>query len=541
MIKIVIFFIMISTIANCNINRNNQEFFVNKYEKKISSDSAIYLTANYYISKGDVYKAREILRKNINSPKLLQLKFFSNLVSGDFENANKISILLASDFSENNLYYYPQYIINIKKNKFKENINLLKRGHLNQDLNDLTSLTNLWMSNTQSKTNFILNDVQKKISIHKLLILENFYASKKLKKIANQIYETETLNNNDVLFLAGFYYRLKDFQKFKSIIQTKLSNQFDKQFIIKNFSLDNNIFYKTPNLHTILASKLYNNSISDNKQNETSYFYKKILLEMSIYLCPTLDIAKYSLAELYNLEKTNKFALEKLKSISSNSFFFLPSKLKTMSIIKSLNKENDYKSILFKNYKIWPKNKYILYRLASYYKSKKQHNKSIKIYKNILEIYGESNQDLFLYASNLDKIGKWEEAKTLLLNLLKRNPKDTHTLNYVSYKLALKEQDLNLAMNFIKQALTLDPENGFFLDTLGWVEFKRKNYNKAIFFLEKSISILPRNPEILDHLGDCYLMLNRKKEAVFEWKKAIKYETDTNIIKNIRAKLKNYE
>ena len=35
--------------------------------------------------------------------------------------------------------------------------------------------------------------------------------------------------------------------------------------------------------------------------------------------------------------------------------------------------------------------------------------------------------------------------------------------------------------------------------------------------------------------------INRKKEAVFEWKKAIKYETDTNIIKNIRAKLKKYE
>ena len=111
----------------------------------------------------------------------------------------------------------------------------------------------------------------------------------------------------------------------------------------------------------------------------------------------------------------------------------------------------------------------------------------------------------------------------------------------MSYKLALKEQDLNFALRLIKQALTIDPENGFFLDTLGWVEFKRKNYNKAVFFLEKSISILPRSSEILDHLGDCYLMLNRKKEAIFEWKKAIKYEIDTNIIKNIQAKLERYE
>ena len=141
----------------------------------------------------------------------------------------------------------------------------------------------------------------------------------------------------------------------------------------------------------------------------------------------------------------------------------------------------------------------------------------------------------------MDKIGEWKEAKPLFLDLLKRNPKDTYTLNYVSYKLALREQNLNLALSLIRQALSFDPENGFFLDTLGWVEFKRKNYNKAVFFLEKSISILPRSSEILDHLGDCYLMLNRKKEAIFEWKKAIKYEIDTNIIENIQAKLKRYE
>ena len=212
-----------------------------------------------------------------------------------------------------------------------------------------------------------------------------------------------------------------------------------------------------------------------------------------------------------------------------------------MSIIKSLNKENEYKNLLFNNYKIWPKNKYLLYKLANYYKSKKQYHDSIKIYKKIIGVYGESNRDLFLYASNLDKIGKWEEAKTLLLNVLESNPKDTYTLNYVSYKLALKEQDLNLALSLIKQALAIDPENGYFLDTLGWVEFKRKNYNRAVFFLEKSISILPRNSEILDHLGDCYLMLNRKKEAIFEWKKAIKYETDTNVINNVQEKLKRYE
>ena len=129
----------------------------------------------------------------------------------------------------------------------------------------------------------------------------------------------------------------------------------------------------------------------------------------------------------------------------------------------------------------------------------------------------------------------------LFLELLKKNPSDTFTLNYISYKLALKNQELELALDLIKQALEIDPNNGYFLDTLGWVEDKRNNFNSAVYFLEKSVSILPRSAEVIDHLGDCYFMLNRKKEAIFEWNKALKYETNTNIIKKIKEKIRQHD
>ena len=201
----------------------------------------------------------------------------------------------------------------------------------------------------------------------------------------------------------------------------------------------------------------------------------------------------------------------------------------------------EYKTLLFKIINIWPDNKLVLYRLASYYKSKSQYRKSLKIYKKILGYYNSNDRDLFLYAANLDKIGKWKKARILFLELLKKNPQDTFTLNYVSYKLAIKNQELELALDLIKKALVLDPDNGYFLDTLGWVEYKRNNFKSAVYFLEKSVSILPRSAEVINHLGDCYFMLNRRKEAVFEWNKALKYETDQNIIKEIKEKIRKHE
>ena len=127
------------------------------------------------------------------------------------------------------------------------------------------------------------------------------------------------------------------------------------------------------------------------------------------------------------------------------------------------------------------------------------------------------------------------------MKVLKKNPKDTYTLNYLAYSLALRNEELSLAKNLIKKALSLDPNNGFFLDTLGWVEYKRKDFKSSVFYLEQSIINLPKSSEVMDHLADCYLMLGRTNEAIYKWKKALKYENNNNIINLIKAKLSKYE
>ena len=127
MIKIIILFLLILNITGCNITKKNPEILIKNNKIESSSNSATYLTANFYISKGDAYTASEILDKKIESPKLLQLKFFSNLISGDFETANKIAISLAPKFKKNDLYHFPKYIMSIKNSKFDQNFEFPKK------------------------------------------------------------------------------------------------------------------------------------------------------------------------------------------------------------------------------------------------------------------------------------------------------------------------------------------------------------------------------------------------------------------------------
>ena len=528
--------------TSCNTNREVPNISQSNFDQKNRNFyAANYLSANYLIKNGDVYTASQILNKRMQNDKLLEIKFFSNLVSGKFNTADIVAKKLKNNNKTNILYDLPKYILKIKDNNLKESLQLFKDQELFFNVGNLNDLMKLWIEETENKKDYLSERHYFNTSIHKLLILENFHNSNKLIRIADAIYEGKNLNSLESLFLAGFYFRVDNFERSKEIINTKLSNQFDKNSIISNFSNVNNMFSKLQKLKTILASKLYNFVNKNNEKISKSYLYQKILLEFSLFLEPRLDISKYALAEIYNSEKISKVAIEKLESIPDRSFFSLAANLKKLSIIKSFEIDIKYKSSLKKVVDLWPKNKLVLYRLASYYKSKKQFYKSIKIYKDILDQHKYNDRDLFLYASNLDKIGKWKQAKVLFLQLLKKNPEDTYTLNYISYKLALKNQELDLALDLIEKALIIDPNNGYFLDTLGWVEFKRKNYNSAVFFLEKSVSILPRSAEVIDHLGDCYLLLDRKREALFEWKKALRYETDESIIKKIKDKIRKYE
>ena len=541
MIKLFLVLFVSINLLGCYANKHKIQTLTYYKTEKVSSYSSKYLIANYSISKGDYRTVNKILNNDFGNTELLKLNFFSNLVSGHFTTANKISNLITSDKNKNYLYLLPKYILNIKNNRIRENSTIFQDNQILYGFKNLDYLINLWFQVKESKSSFDFNKSLKNISLHELLILENFYDNTKLNKIADFIYYNNLLNPNDYLFLAGFYFRQNNLEKFNEIIETKVSNQFNKKLITKNFLLKNDIFSQMPSLSVILSAKLYNIAINDNKAGDKSKSLQKILLESSIFLCPEMDIAKYSLADIYSSEEFYDTALEKLSAISDKSFYFLPGNLKKLFIKKKLIKRDSYEKLLFQNLEIWPENESILYELANYYKSRKEYEKSLKTYKKLIKNFGENDRVLFLYASNLDKINKWEDAKNLFLKLLKKNPKDTYTLNYISYRLSLRDEDLGYALKLIKKALTLDPENGYFLDTIGWVEFKRNNLKSSVFYLEKASSILPNSAEVLVHLGDCYFKLGRKKEAIYQWKRALKYEDDKIVINKISQKIKKNE
>ncbi len=91
----------------------------------------------------------------------------------------------------------------------------------------------------------------------------------------------------------------------------------------------------------------------------------------------------------------------------------------------------------------------------------------------------------------------------------------------------------------IHTAVRQRPNDGYIIDSLGWVYYRLGNYEKAVLELERAVQIRPDDPIINDHLGDAYWQVGRKLEAKFQWKRALNLKPEAKVEGDIRNKLQH--
>jgi len=69
---------------------------------------------------------------------------------------------------------------------------------------------------------------------------------------------------------------------------------------------------------------------------------------------------------------------------------------------------------------------------------------------------------------------------------------------------------LDESVKYIKDALKIEPNNGAYLDSLGWAYHKMNRNDMAQAPLEKAVKLIPDDPTIREHLGYVYLALGER-------------------------------
>ncbi|MFZ0321179.1 MAG: tetratricopeptide repeat protein [Candidatus Sulfotelmatobacter sp.] len=163
----------------------------------------------------------------------------------------------------------------------------------------------------------------------------------------------------------------------------------------------------------------------------------------------------------------------------------------------------------------------------------------------LLSTKAEDKENIyFLRGSTYEREKKYDLAEAEFKKVLTANPQSAVTLNYLGYMNADRGVQLEESLNQIKLAVSLDPSNGAFLDSLGWAYFKLGKYDLAEENLNKASLRMSSDPTVQDHLGDLFQKTGRLKlaaahweRAVEEWNKTVPAEVETDLLLATQKKL----
>ena len=116
---------------------------------------------------------------------------------------------------------------------------------------------------------------------------------------------------------------------------------------------------------------------------------------------------------------------------------------------------------------------------------------------------------------------KYDAAEEVFRKILATDPTNAMVLNYLGYMLADRGVRVEEALGYIKKAVDQEPQNGAYLDSLGWAYFKLNNMELAEENLRKASEHIPNDPTVHQHLGDVYQKTGRLRIAAAQWERAI--------------------
>jgi tetratricopeptide (TPR) repeat protein len=157
------------------------------------------------------------------------------------------------------------------------------------------------------------------------------------------------------------------------------------------------------------------------------------------------------------------------------------------------------------------------------------------------ELLAEAPEDdelLFNLGVVYGEADRRDEAVAYMRRALEVNPENASALNYIGYIFAEQGVNLDEAETLITRAIALRPDDGYIVDSLGWVYYMRARplvesgrAAEARKFLRRAEAELARaheltggDPVISEHQGDLYLLLDDKVRALEKFEEAIRLE-----------------
>jgi len=165
--------------------------------------------------------------------------------------------------------------------------------------------------------------------------------------------------------------------------------------------------------------------------------------------------------------------------------------------------------------------------LAQIYSESKRAADAVRVLQDAQTKFPGDTTIGFELGAVLDKQKKFADAEAAFRQVLRQEPDNAPALNYIGYMLAERGERLTESVDLLKKAVALEPDNGSYLDSLGWAYFKADQLPQALDNLQRAADQLKANSVIQDHYGDVLFKLSRFDDAIAAWTRALSGDNDT--------------
>lgn len=158
------------------------------------------------------------------------------------------------------------------------------------------------------------------------------------------------------------------------------------------------------------------------------------------------------------------------------------------------------------------------------YLQQEQYDKSADVFLEGIQ-HNPKNADLhFNLGTAYDKLNRFDDVVRAMETAIKLDPHHADALNYLGYSYAERGIRIDQALSLTKQAVALKPENGYYVDSLGWAFFKSGQLAEALVELKRAATLVGDDPVIYEHLGDIYAKQQRLSDAREAWLHALELD-----------------
>ncbi len=262
---------------------------------------------------------------------------------------------------------------------------------------------------------------------------------------------------------------------------------------------------------------------------------------LALRLKPDLDLAHLLVGEIMEAQDRSEAAIDAYRSIDPAARLAWAARLRVAEALGRLERTEEAVVELESLAAERPDSFEPLYRIGNLLRMQERYGEAADAYDRANRRVAKSEQhhwSLFYFRGiSLERDGQWQRAEADFLKALELQPEQPYVMNYLAYSWVEQKVNLDEAKQMLVRAVELRPNDGYIVDSLGWVYYRVGDYDDAVTLLERAVELRPQDPVINDHLGDSYWRVGRQQEARFQWRRALSFQPEADQVPLIDAKI----